>query len=165
MNCQNNCKERFNVSLSFTAKRPSLKTLDRSFTNYIIWPRKKHYVRLKSTCKPRKGLGLFASLFASQLSFQLSTLSSLGNSSSLSNDVMSQRCIIYYEDQKTGSRHDVKWVTNTRKVTKWRRQRRWKIHFRCFNVADDVSKTMNVVSSKDKASERLDSIGLKQIMC
>ena len=38
-------KERFNVSLSFTAKRPSLKTLDRSFTNYIIiWPRKKHYV-------------------------------------------------------------------------------------------------------------------------
>ena len=38
-------KERFNVSLSFTAKRPSLKTLDRSVTNYIIiWPRKKHYV-------------------------------------------------------------------------------------------------------------------------
>ena len=34
-------------------------------------------VRLKSICKPRKGLGLFASLFASQLSFQLSTLSSL----------------------------------------------------------------------------------------
>ena len=34
-------------------------------------------MRLKSTCKPRKGLGLFASLFASQLSFQLSTLSSL----------------------------------------------------------------------------------------
>ena len=35
-------KERFNVSLSFTARRPSLKTLDRSFTNYIIiWPRKK----------------------------------------------------------------------------------------------------------------------------
>ena len=29
-------------------------------------------MRLKSTCKPRKGLGLFASLFASQLSFQLS---------------------------------------------------------------------------------------------
>ena len=29
-------------------------------------------VRLKSTSKPRKGLGLFASLFASQLSFQLS---------------------------------------------------------------------------------------------
>ena len=27
-------------------------------------------MRLKSTCKPRKGLGLFASLFASQLSFQ-----------------------------------------------------------------------------------------------
>ena len=38
-------KERFNVSLSFTAKIPSLKSLDRSFTNYIIiWPRKKHYV-------------------------------------------------------------------------------------------------------------------------
>ena len=38
-------KERFNVSLSFTARRPSLKTLDRSFTNYIIiWPRKKHYM-------------------------------------------------------------------------------------------------------------------------
>ena len=35
-------------------------------------------MRLKFTCKPRKGLGLFASLFASQLSFQLSTLSSLG---------------------------------------------------------------------------------------
>ena len=34
-------------------------------------------MRLESTCKPRKGLGLFASLFASQLSFQLSTLSSL----------------------------------------------------------------------------------------
>ena len=34
-------------------------------------------MRLKSTCKPRKGLGLFTSLFASQLSFQLSTLSSL----------------------------------------------------------------------------------------
>ena len=34
-------------------------------------------MRLKSTCKPRKGLALFASLFASQLSFQLSTLSSL----------------------------------------------------------------------------------------
>ena len=34
-------------------------------------------MRLKSTCKPRKGLGLFASLFASQLLFQLSTLSSL----------------------------------------------------------------------------------------
>ena len=34
-------------------------------------------MRLKSTWKPRKGLGLFASLFASQLSFQLSTLSSL----------------------------------------------------------------------------------------
>ena len=29
-------KERFNVSLSFTATRPSQKTLDRSFTNYII---------------------------------------------------------------------------------------------------------------------------------
>ena len=38
---------------------------------------KLYYVRLKSTCKPRKRLGLFASLFASQLSFQLSTLSSL----------------------------------------------------------------------------------------
>ena len=35
-------------------------------------------MRLESTCKPRKSLGLFASLFASQLSFQLSTLSSLG---------------------------------------------------------------------------------------
>ena len=34
-------------------------------------------MRLKFTCKPRKGLGLFTSLFASQLSFQLSTLSSL----------------------------------------------------------------------------------------
>ena len=30
-------------------------------------------MRLKSTCKPRNGLGLFASLFSSQLSFQLST--------------------------------------------------------------------------------------------
>ena len=37
-------------------------------------------MRLESTCKPRKGLGLFASLFASQLSFQLSTLSSLDKS-------------------------------------------------------------------------------------
>ena len=36
-------------------------------------------MRLKSTWKPRKGLVLFASLFASQLSFQLSTLSSLEN--------------------------------------------------------------------------------------
>ena len=34
-------------------------------------------MRLKCTCKLRKGLGRFASLFASQLSFQLSTLSSL----------------------------------------------------------------------------------------
>ena len=34
-------------------------------------------MRLESTCKQCKGLGLFASLFASQLSFQLSTLSSL----------------------------------------------------------------------------------------
>ena len=34
-------------------------------------------VRLKSTCKLRKGLGLFASLFALQFSFRLSTLSSL----------------------------------------------------------------------------------------
>ena len=50
----------------------SLKILGRSFTNYIIIR-----VRLESTCKPREGLGLFASLFASQLSFQLSTLSSL----------------------------------------------------------------------------------------
>ena len=40
-------------------------------------------MRLESTCKPRKGLGLFASLFASQLSFQLSTLSSLGFSSKI----------------------------------------------------------------------------------
>ena len=39
-------------------------------------------MRLESTCKPRKGLGLFASLFASQLSFQLSTLSSLDRRSS-----------------------------------------------------------------------------------
>ena len=37
-------------------------------------------MRLKSTYKPRKNLGLFASLFASQLSFQLSTLSSLHGS-------------------------------------------------------------------------------------
>ena len=34
-------------------------------------------MRLESTCKPRKGLGLFASVFAAQLSFQLSTLSPL----------------------------------------------------------------------------------------
>ena len=40
-------------------------------------------MKLKSTCKPRKGLGLFASLFASQLSFQLSTLSSLAKRCSL----------------------------------------------------------------------------------
>ena len=78
------------MSLSLTDKRPSLITLDRSFTNYIIiWPRKEHYVwdwnlpakRVRNItceteiyCKPRKGLGLFASLFASQLSFQLSTI-------------------------------------------------------------------------------------------
>ena len=34
-------------------------------------------MRLKSTCKQRKGLELFASLLASQLSFQLSTFNSL----------------------------------------------------------------------------------------
>ena len=39
---------------------------------------------------------------------------------------------------------------------------RLQLYFRSFAVVDDVSKTMNVFGSMDKASERLDWIDLKQ---
>ena len=39
---------------------------------------------------------------------------------------------------------------------------RVQLYFRSFAVVDEVSKTMNVFGSMDKASERLDWIDLKQ---
>ena len=51
-------------------------------------------MRLESTCKPRKGLGLFASLFASQLSFQLSTLSSLRLPSTQPSHAVAKRTVV-----------------------------------------------------------------------